>query len=139
MNGESRNGESRLESQCLRQWKPLIRRQSAAGERRRTERSRVCLAFDVHERGRFLGRYWSRNASQTGLFLNADPAGHLRDTILSLRFQAHGVEHWLRGTVVHAVPGQGVGIALAFWRLADRNAHAAYRLLLESERPLALG
>jgi hypothetical protein len=99
-------------------------------ERRRCERVPVCLAFDVFGGGRYLGRFWSRDVSQEGLFLKADDPDRLSGTILSLRFQTNGVEHRLRGIALRRVQGQGAGIQLAFWRHADDDAYAAYRKLI---------
>jgi hypothetical protein len=99
--------------------------------RRRRERFPLSLAFDVFGGGRYLGRFWSRDVSQEGLFLMAADPDCLSGTILSLRFRADGVEHRLRGTAIRRVQGQGVGIALAFWRHGDDDAYAAYRKLLQ--------
>lgn len=102
-------------------------------ERRRCERVPVCLAFDVFGVGRYLGRFWSRDVSQEGLFLKAADSDRLSGTILSLRFQTGGVEHRLRGTAIRRVQGQGAGIQLAFWRHADDDAYAAYRKLIHPD------
>ncbi len=102
-------------------------------ERRRRERIPLCLAFDVFGGGRYLGRFWSRDVSQEGLFLKADDPDCLSDTILSLRFLAGGVEYRLRGAAIRRVEGQGVGIQLAFWRHADDDAYAAYRKLIHPD------
>lgn len=99
-------------------------------ERRRRERIPMCLAFKVYDGGRHLGRFWTRDVSQEGLFLKADDPDCLSNTILSLRFQTNGVEHRLRGIAIRRVQGQGAGIQLAFWRHADDDAYAAYRKLI---------
>jgi len=83
------------------------------------------LPFDVYDRTRHLGRFWTCNVSQEGLFLKTVATDCLRG-ILDLRFQADGLEHRLRGVVVHRVHEQGVGLQLAFWRNGDRVAHKAY-------------
>ena len=100
-------------------------------ERRRRERIPACLAFDVFDRRRYLGRFWTRDVSQEGLFLKADDSTRLSDTIVRLRFQAQGVEHCLRGITIRRVQGQGAGIQLAFWRRGDDDAFAAYRKLIQ--------
>jgi hypothetical protein len=102
-------------------------------ERRRRERIPMCLAFDVFDRRRYLGRFWTRDVSQEGVFLKADDPKRLSDRIVRLRFQAHGVEHCLRGIAIRRVPGQGAGIQLAFWRDGDDDAYAAYRKLIQSD------
>lgn len=133
------NGESRLEPPCVRRWDPMVYRQSLPRERRRSERVPVSLAFDVYDRCRYLGRFWTRDVSQEGLFLNAKCADTMRNTILSLRFCADGVERCLRGTAVHGVPGEGVGIQLAFWRQRDHADHCAYRQLISTDSPARQG
>ena len=99
-------------------------------ERRRRERIALRLAFDVFGGRRYLGRFWTRDVSQEGLFLNADNPDDLSNTILSLRFQADGVDYCLRGIAIRRVQGQGAGIQLAFWRHGDDDAYAAYRQLI---------
>ena len=94
--------------------------------RRRSERRTACLPFDVSCRGRPLGRFWTRNLSQEGLFLSTGSREGFDEAILDLRFQVAGVEHCLRGIVVHRIQGQGVGIQLAYWREKSRAAHSAY-------------
>jgi hypothetical protein len=102
-------------------------------ECRRRERIALRLAFDVFGGGRYLGRFWSRDVSQEGLFLKAPDPDCLSGTILSMRFQTGGVEHRLRGTAIRRVQGQGAGIQLAFWRHGDDEAYAAYRKLIHPE------
>jgi hypothetical protein len=99
-------------------------------ERRHRGRIPLCLAFDVSDGGRYLGRFWTRDVSQEGLFLKADDPDCLSDRILSLRFHADGVERCLRGIAIRRVQGQGVGIQIAFWRHGDDEAYAAYRQLI---------
>jgi hypothetical protein len=95
----------------------------------------LCLTFDVYGGNRYLGRFWSRDVSQEGLFLKADDPDCLSGTILSLRFLAGGGEYRLRGTAIRRVQGQGAGIQLAFWRHADDDAYAAYRKLIHPDPP----
>lgn len=111
---------------------PAVHRPSVRWERRRTERIPVRLAFDVYDRGRHLGRFWTRDVSQEGIFLNAECPDALRDTILSLRFCAGGLTCCLRGTAVRGIPGEGVGIQLAFWRASDHADYRAYRQLINA-------
>jgi hypothetical protein len=102
-------------------------------ERRRRERIALRLAFDVFGGGRYLGRFWTRDVSQEGLFLQTDNPDCLSDTILRLGFHAGGVEHGLRGIAIRRVQGQGAGIQLAFWRHVDDDAYAAYRKLIQPD------
>jgi hypothetical protein len=94
--------------------------------RRRSERRVACLPFDVYSRARPLGRFWTSNLSQEGLFLNTASDQDLDDAILDLHFQVAGVEHCLRGIVADRIQGQGVWIELAYWRAGSRAAHSAY-------------
>jgi hypothetical protein len=94
--------------------------------RRRSERRTACLPFDVFCRGRPLGRFWTRNLSQEGLFLSTGSREGFDEVILDLRFQVAGVEHCLRGIVADRIQGQGVWIQLAYWREESRAAHSAY-------------
>lgn len=100
-------------------------------DRRRSARIRLCLALEVYDPNRFLGRYWTADMSQEGLFLYADRMDHLTNTILRLRFDADDGAFCLRGAAVREVQGQGVGVQLAFWRRGDGSAHAAYRRLMD--------
>ena len=102
-------------------------------ERRRCDRAPLALAFDVFGGGRYLGRFWSRDVSQEGLFMKAADPDRLSGAILTLRFQTGGVEHRLRGTAIRRVQGQGAGIQLAFWRHGDDDAYAAYRKLIHPD------
>lgn len=129
------DAQSRLEPQCIGRCGPRPYRQPAPSERRRSERVPVSLAFDVYDRCRYLGRFWSRDLSQEGVFLKAPFTESLERTILSLRFWADGVERSLRGTAVHGIPGQGVGIQLAFWRPSDHVDHCAFRQLIQIHSP----
>lgn len=129
------DGELRPEAQCNGRWGAQSHRQPAPSERRRSERVAVSLAFDVYDRCRYLGRFWTRDVSQEGLFLKAPFTEYLERTILSLRFCADGVERCLRGTAVHGIPGQGVGIQLAFWRPSDHADHCAFRQLIHIHNP----
>jgi hypothetical protein len=70
--------------------------------------------------------------SREGLFLHTEAAESMGRTILSLRFCVDGVERCLRGTAVHGVPGEGVGIQLAVWRPSERADHYAYRQLIDT-------
>ncbi len=128
------NGEQGVEPNCVGRWGRQRRRRPASPERRRTERLPIRVAFDVYDRCRYLGRFWTRDLSQEGLFLHTESAEPLWRTILSLRFCANGVERCLRGTAVHGIPGEGVGIQLAFWRPSDHADHCAYRQLITTER-----
>jgi len=93
----------------------------------------VSLAFDVFDGGPHLGRSWTRDVSQEGLFLKAADLDCLSDTILGLRFQADAVERRLRDIAMRRVQGQSAGIQLAFWRHADDDAYAAYRKLIHPD------
>lgn len=132
------DGESRPQPQYNGRWRTQPHRQLAPRERRRSERVPISLAFDVYDRCRYLGRFWTRDVSQEGLFLKAPFTECLERTILSLRFCADGVERCLRGTAVHGIPGQGVGIQLAFWRLSDHADHCAFRQLVRGHSPAPL-
>ena len=105
-------------------------RESADGgpppNRRQSYRVPVRVAFDVYLGGVRLGRYWTQNASQEGLFLGTSSANCFSRRVLDLLFHADGSEHRLRGIVVHQAPGRGVGVQLAYWRKGDRQAHLAY-------------
>jgi hypothetical protein len=94
--------------------------------RRRSSRVPVHLAFDVYLRHARLGRFWTRNVSQEGLFLGTSSPGHFPSGVLDLLFHADGSEHRLRGIAVHKTPGQGVGVQIAYWRKDDHRAHQAY-------------
>ena len=102
-------------------------------ERRRCERIPLSLAFDVYDGGRHLGRFWTRDLSQDGLFLKAHDPNCLTNTILSLRFHADGMEYCVRGIGIRRVHRQGAGIQLAFWRHGDEDAYAAYRKLIQAD------
>ena len=102
-------------------------------ERRRRVRVALRLAFEVFSRDRYLGRFWTRDVSQEGLFLEVNDPEGLSGTLLSLCFRAAGVEHRLRGIAIRKVQGKGVGIQLAFWRQADDDAFAAYRKLIQPD------
>lgn len=102
-----------------------------ARDRRRSARIGLRLALDVYDPNQFLGRYWTADLSQEGLFLRADRADHLTNTILRLRFEADDGPFCLRGAAVREVRGQGVGVQLAFWRRGDGSAHSAYRHLID--------
>jgi hypothetical protein len=108
-------------------------------ERRQSGRIALRLAFDVYDRSRYLGRYWSRDVSYDGLFLEADDAEPLEHTILNLHFTAEGMERCLQGIAVRAVRGEGIGVQLAVWRAADRTAYTAFQRAISAERlaPLA--
>lgn len=127
------NAKSRVDGGCLRRWSTGVLAHCAQFERRRTGRVQVRLAFDVYERERYLGRFWSRDLSQEGLFLETGTAAPLLRRILSLHFRADGVERQVRGTTIHEVPGAGVGIQLAFWRSDDQADQSAYRRLISNE------
>jgi hypothetical protein len=58
--------------------------------------------------------------------LSTGSAEGFDNAILELRFRAKGMDHCLRGVVVHQIRGKGVGIQLAYWRKGDRSAHLAY-------------
>lgn len=133
------NGQQTIEPQGVGRWALKRHRGPTTTERRRTERIPVRLAFDVYDPFRYVGRFWSRDLSKEGLFLDAKPTDPLTNTILSLRFVADGMERRLRGTAVHGVPGEGVGIQLAVWRRADQADHRAYRQLLALEHPARQG
>ncbi len=92
---------------------------------RRSTRVPVSIPFEVYDLTRRMGRYWSSNASQEGVFLKARAPDRLSG-ILDLRFQAEGREHRLRGVVVHRESKRGVGVQLAYWRKADQASHKAY-------------
>ncbi|MGE5154896.1 MAG: PilZ domain-containing protein [Bdellovibrio bacteriovorus] len=126
------HGDLGLERQGVGRWDTLGRRPTLFSERRRTERIPVRLAFDVYDRGRYLGRFWTRDVSPEGLFLHTEAPESLRRTILSLRFCADGVQRCLRGTAVHAIPGEGVGVQIAVWRQAGRADHYAYHQLIDT-------
>jgi hypothetical protein len=95
-------------------------------ERRRSPRASARLPFELYAGGRSIGRFWSGNVSQEGLFLETTSPDALASGILGLRFEAGGSDHDLRGRVVYRVPGEGIGIQLAYWRSGDRLAHQAY-------------
>lgn len=95
-------------------------------DHRRSERITARVPFDVYCRTHRLGRFWTQDLSQEGLFLTGVSIESRNDAILELRFEAKGVEHSFRGIVVHHRRGQGVGIQLAYWRMDDRLAHLAY-------------
>ena len=103
-----------------------------ARDRRRSTRTALRVAVKVYDSRRFLGRYWTGDLSQEGLFLHADRTDHLTNTILRLRFADDGA-FCLRGAAVREVRGQGVGVQLAFWRRGDDSAHAAYRQLIQPD------
>jgi hypothetical protein len=84
------------------------------------------LAFDVYLGHARLGRFWTHNVSQEGMFLGTSSPKGLTGGVLDLRFHADGSEHRLRGIVVHQASGKGVGIQLAYWRKDDRPSHLAY-------------
>lgn len=94
--------------------------------RRHRERTTACVPFDVYFQARRLGRFWTCNVGQEGLFLNTGLLECFSGAILELRFQAEAKEHSLRGIVVHQVQGQGVGVQLAYWRTRNRLSHLAY-------------
>jgi hypothetical protein len=110
-------------------------------ERRHSERIPIRLAFDVYVRFRYVGRYWSSDASHDGVFLKADDADPLMGTILNLHFNAEGTEQCLQGIAVRAVQGKGVGVQLAIWRSADRAAYASFLRLIGTRyrAPMATG
>ena len=94
--------------------------------RRQSCRVPVRVDFDVYLGRVRLGRYWTQNASQEGLFLGTSSPNCFTRCVLDLLFHADGSEHRLRGIVVHQAPGRGVGVQLAYWRKGDRQAHLAY-------------
>lgn len=100
--------------------------------RRRSCRVPVRLAFDVCLGRERLGRYWTHNVSQEGIFLGTSSPSCFTRCILDLLFDADGSEHRLRGIVVHQAPGRGVGVQLAYWRKGDRLAHLAYLRLIDA-------
>ena len=100
--------------------------------RRRSSRVPVYLAFDVYLRHAHLGRFWTQNVSQEGLFLGTSSLGQLAGGVLDLLFHADGSEHRLRGIAVHQTPGKGVGVQIAYWRKDDRLAHQAYLSIIGS-------
>ena len=100
--------------------------------RRRSCRIPVRLAFDVYLGRVRLGRYWTHNVSQGGLFLGTPSPGCFTRGVLDLLFYADGSEHRLRGIVVHQAPGRGVGIQLAYWRKGDRPAHQVYLRVIDA-------
>lgn len=100
--------------------------------RRRTYRVDVQLGFDVYLRHADLGRFWTQNVSQEGLFLGTSSPGCFTGGILDLLFCADGSEHRLKGIVVHQTPGKGVGVQIAYWRNDDRLAHLAYLRVIEA-------
>jgi len=102
--------------------------------RRRSKRAPARVPFDLYCRARRLGRFWTSNLSQEGLFLHTGAIERLDAAILDLRFRANGAEYRLRGIVVHQIQGQGIGIQLAYWRTGDRPAHAAYLQLTKPSR-----
>ncbi len=104
--------------------------------RRRSECRVACLPFDVYCRARPLGRFWTNNLSQEGLFLSTVSDQDLDGAILDLHFQVAGVEHCLRGIVADRIQGQGVWIQLAYWRKGSRAAHSAYLACWSAARPL---
>lgn len=99
-------------------------------ERRQSERVPIRLAFDVYVRFRYVGRYWSSDASHDGVFLEAGDSGPLKGTILNLHFKAEGTERCLQGIAVRSVQGKGVGVQLAVWRAADQTAYASFQRLI---------
>ncbi len=109
-------------------------RLGVARERRRSTRLPLRLAVEVYDSSRHLGRFWTHDVSQEGMFLNLDRTDLLRRTILRLAFDAEGVTCFLRGAAVREIRGEGVGIQLAFWRHGDEAAHAAYRELIAAPR-----
>jgi len=102
--------------------------------RRRNERTTQRVPFDVYYRARRLGRFWTCNVSQEGLFLSTGSVECLSGAILDLRFQVEAQEQKLRGVVVHHVKGRGVGIQLAYWRAGDRLSHREYLRLIKPHR-----
>ena len=94
--------------------------------RRRSARTAACLPFDVYCHSRRLGRFWTRNVSQEGLFLSTGSIEGFNNAILELRFRSKGLHHCLRGVVVQQIRGKGVGIQLSYWRRDARPAHLAY-------------
>jgi hypothetical protein len=101
-------------------------------ECRRSPRIPVHLIFDVYLRHSRLGRFWSQNVSQEGLFLGTRTPESFAGGVLDLVFHADGSEHRLRGIAVHQAPGKGVGIQIAYWRKDDRLAHQAYLSVIGS-------
>jgi hypothetical protein len=95
-------------------------------DRRRSNRIPARLPFELYTARRPLGRFWSGNVSQEGLFLETPSPETLDSGILGLRFEVGRSGYDLRGRVVYRVPGEGIGIQLAYWRNADRPAHQAY-------------
>jgi hypothetical protein len=90
------------------------------------------MAVEVYDAYGYVGLFWTDDVSTEGLFLHADVTDRLKSTILRLRFDQDGASLLLRGTAVREVPGQGLGVQLAFWRRGDEAAHAAYRELIEN-------
>lgn len=129
--------QTRLTAEPHRNLPPL--RLVVPRDRRRSARIRLRLALDVYDPNQFLGRYWTADLSQEGLFLNADRTDHLTNTILRLGFDADDGAFCLRGAAVREVRGQGVGVQLAFWRRGDGSAHAAYRRLIDHHGRCAKG
>lgn len=114
---------------------PTVRESANDGlppNRRQSYRVPVRVAFDVYLGGVRLGRYWTQNASQEGLFLGTSSPNCFRRRVLDLLFHADGSEHRLRGIVVHQAPGRGVGVQLAYWRKGDRQAHLAYLRVIDA-------
>ena len=113
----------------------------SSGERRRSARLPLRLAVEVYDASHHLGRFWTHDVSQEGMFLKLDRTDLLRRTILRLGFDAQGVTCFLRGAPVREIRGEGVGIQLAFWRHGDEAAHAAYRELIAAPHfaPLSRG
>jgi hypothetical protein len=95
-------------------------------EHRRSPRIPSQLQFDVYRQDRPLGRFRARDVSQEGVFLETWQPVNGYSGILELRFRAGNREHRIRGVVVRRVPGEGVGVQLAFWRAHDRVAYSAY-------------
>lgn len=101
------------------------------GERRRSARIPLRMAVEVEDAHGYIGLFWTDDVSKEGLFLHAGVTDRLKSTILRIRFERDGASLLLRGTAVREVPGEGVGVQLAFWRRGDEAAHAAYRELIE--------
>lgn len=105
-------------------------RLGVARERRRSARIPLRLAVEAYDASHYLGRFWTHDVSQEGVFLRTDRTDRLRGTILRLWFETDGVACSLRGAAVREVEGQGVGVQLAYCRPGDEAAHAAYRKLI---------
>lgn len=95
-----------------------------------SERIPLRMAVQIYDTYGYVGLFWTDDVSAEGLFLHASVTDRLKSTILRLRFDHNGASLLLRGTAVREVPGQGVGVQLAFWRCGDEAAHAAYRELI---------